>query len=158
MTVLSWQQLTAGGNENIFKGGTALTVGCFDGPHSGHDVLFDAVFRAAGEKNLLPGIVTFSRPLPVLKHPDDYAGDIATLRQRLSGYERRGFAFCVVIDFSDDFSKISGNDFLAVLKDFCGMKFLAEGPDFHCGHNGSFGMKQISEDFLPILGSGREKL
>lgn len=145
MTVLSWQQLTAGGNENIFKGGTALTVGCFDGPHSGHDVLFDEVFRAAGEKKLLPGIVTFSRPLPVLKHPDDYAGDIATLRQRLSGYERRGFAFCIVIDFSDDFSKISGNDFLTVLKTFCGMKFLAEGPDFHCGHNGSFGMKQISE-------------
>lgn len=143
MTVLSWRKLISGGNAALFKGGTALTVGCFDGPHAGHAVLFDAVFHAAAGQNLSPGIITFSRPLPVVKHPKSYAGDIAALRRRLSEYERRGFSFCVVIDFSDDFSKIDGNTFLDVLKNACGMRFLAEGVDFHCGYNGSCGMEEI---------------
>lgn len=143
MTVLSWQQLVSGGNADELKGGTALTVGCFDGPHSGHDVLFDAVFHAAAEQNLSPGIITFSRPLPAVKHPGSYAGDIATLRQRLERYERRCFSFCVTIDFSDDFSKIDGNIFLTILKNECGMKFMAEGVDFHCGYKGLCGAEQI---------------
>lgn len=143
MTVLSWNQLVSGENADVFQGGTALTVGCFDGPHFGHEVLFAAVFRAAAEKKLSPGIVTFSRPLPVVKHPDDYAGDIATLRQRLSEYEKRGFSFCVTIDFSDDFSRINGNEFLTVLKNSCGMRFMAEGVDFHCGYKGLCGTEQI---------------
>jgi tRNA pseudouridine55 synthase len=146
--VYSWEQVVAGKfSAEYKKQGTALTIGSFDGPHAGHESLFSAVLAqktaAPGLCPLVPGIVTFSRSLRGLKDPSSYKGDVATLAQRLEIVASKGFAFAVVIDFSTDFGKMKGVDFLSVLAANCGMRFLAEGRDFHCGYQGATGMDKI---------------
>lgn len=129
--------------KSIFDKAAALTIGSFDGPHKGHESLFNSVLKAAEKKNLIPGLVTFTQALPGLKHPDDYLGDISTLEQRLLQFEEIGFSFVLLIDFNSDFMKISGQDFFKLLSEKLNLRYLAEGQDFHCGHKGLFGIKDI---------------
>ncbi len=146
-------------------GASAVTIGGFDGMHLGHQALFDAVFdwkkRAAANFSLangsratarpglaaasvLAGVVTFKRPAGALMNPS-YPGDLSTEKQKLKFFEKRGFDFCVMIDFSQDFSKIEGRNFLDQLRKFCSAQFLAAGSDFRCGHNLDTGVAELSD-------------
>ena len=141
--VYRWEQVAAGRFPAAWTArGTALTVGSFDGPHRGHEALFRAVLS---QEHLVSGVVVFSRSLRALKHPDGYAGDVATLAQKLAFFERVGFAFAVVVDFTADFAAMPAADFLFRLADGCALRFLAEGEDFRCGCGGAAGMAQVRE-------------
>lgn len=120
----------------FFQKGSALTIGSFDGPHIGHTVLFDKVLETAKKHGLAAGVVTFVKPLPGIKYAGNYLGDISTLRLRLAEYEKRGFDFAIVIDFTKEFSRIEGTEFLGVLANVCKMKYIVEGQDFNCGKDG----------------------
>ena len=132
--IYSWEQIYSGKfSEDFKKKGTAISIGSFDGTHIGHDAIFDSLIS---RKEYVPGIVTFRHSTRSVKAGDDYPGDVSTLSQRMEFFIQKGFAFVVVIDFSDDFVKISGTDFLSVLRDNCNLKYLVEGEDFRCGHKG----------------------
>ncbi len=130
---------------------SAVAVGGFDGPHIGHQAIFDALFDwkksrddfLSGQK-CLAGVVTFRRSPGALKNPN-YPGDVSSPKFKLDFFEKRGFDFCVMIDFSEDFSKIEGRNFLDTLRKFCSMQFLAAGSDFRCGHNSDTGVAELSE-------------
>ena len=144
-TIYTWEQVVNGEFSSEFKNaGTAITIGSFDGPHIGHDALFDSALSQR-TKNLVPGIVTFTKSLRALKNPAVYPGDISSLAQKLEILAAKGFSFAIVIDFSPEFAKIEGTEFLKKLIDLCGMKHLSEGKDFHCGYNGSTDMQQIAD-------------
>ena len=158
MKVYSWEDVQAGAAAGgIFglesTGVSAVTVGGFDGMHLGHQALFDAVFewkkkRAGAEvlglQNVLTGAVTFTRSPGAFKSKD-YPGDLMTEKMKLKYFEKRGFDFCVMIDFSQDFSKIEGRNFLDQLRKFCSAQFLAAGSDFRCGHNLDTGVAELSD-------------
>ncbi|WP_059369067.1 FAD synthetase family protein [Treponema endosymbiont of Eucomonympha sp.] len=122
------------------KNGTALTIGSFDGPHRGHQVLFAAVLN---EKAYTPGVVTFAVPPPALKEPARFPGLLSTLPERLAFFKESRFAFAAVIDFSLEFSKMAGEVFLSCLQKNCNMRFLAEGKGFRCGFRGETDMVKI---------------
>lgn len=122
------------------KNGTALTVGSFDGPHRGHQVLFAAVLN---EKAYAPGVITFAVPPPALKEPARFPGLLSTLPERLAFFRKSGFAFAAVIDFSPEFSKMMGKTFLSLLKKNCNMRFLVEGRGFRCGFKDETDMMEI---------------
>jgi riboflavin kinase / FMN adenylyltransferase len=148
MIILTWAQVEriyAGTEQraDVFNRGSAVSIGSFDGPHIGHDVLFNAVFSASESMGYAPGVITFEQSLGGYKRPVSYEGDLSTLEQRLEIFRKKGMAFAVVIDFSAEFGRIKGQDFLSILKKSCGLKFLAEGRDFRCGYRGIFGMKEI---------------
>jgi riboflavin kinase/FMN adenylyltransferase len=50
-----------------------------------------------------------------------------------------------MIDFSEDFSKIVGRNFLDQLRKFCSAQFLAAGSDFRCGHNLDTGVAELAD-------------
>ena len=83
------------------------------------------------------GVITFKRPLPALKHSDNYAGDISTLEERLRLLEGLGIQFVIVVDFNQDFAAMKGVVFLDLLVQKLNMKLLAEGIDFRCGYKGA---------------------
>ncbi len=116
--------------------GSALAVGGFDGPHIGHKTLCDKVLDYAKRNNKQAGLVTFAHSPRMLKEKDSYAGDISTLRLRLKTFEKWGFDFVIVIDFSKNFSKIEGAIFLRILVEHCAMQFLTVGEGFRCGYKG----------------------
>ena len=146
LRVYSWNDIVSGNffprSQLLAAGyeGTALTVGGFDGAHLGHQALFNAVL---GQKNLLPGIITFGTAPKSRLHPESFAGSVYTMEQRLQCFKDAGFAFVVVIDFSGDFGRMDGVTFLQHLKNQLHMAFLAEGTDFRCGYKGA-----VNIDFL----------
>lgn len=112
--------------------------------HLGHDALFSAVLDYRNShRESSAGIVTFSRSPGVLKN-SHYEGDVSTERLKLEFFEKKGFDFCIMIDFSLDFSKIKGKDFLDIVRKFCAMQFLAAGIDFRMGHNSDTGVAELS--------------
>lgn len=123
--------------------GSGISIGSFDGLHLGHRKILSALVELCAKESVLPGVVTFSRPLPLYKHSSDYAGDISTLNQRLSVMEGLGVKFAIVLDFTDEVSKIAGHDFLTILKNVCNMRVLCEGEDFRCGYKGATDMTAI---------------
>lgn len=143
MKVFYWEDFVNNDLESFFLRGSAVTTGCFDGPHKGHEILFKRVLSEAEKRGLLKGIITYSKPVAYFKHSETFPGEISTVSQRISFFEKYGFDFVVLIDFSEQFSKIIGTDFLQTLKEKCNMKFLAEGTDFKCGNKGSCGVNEI---------------
>ena len=116
---------------------TGISTGCFDGLHKGHRKLLSELTKACRTKGLKAGVVTFSRPLPGIKHSGDYKGDITTLNQRLSLFEELGIEFAIIVDFDDSFASMMGADYLNILLNVCNMELLAEGIDFRCGFKGA---------------------
>ena len=143
MKIFSWEQIVSGRFPEEYKNaGTAITIGSFDGSHLGHRAIFDSVI-AQKEKKIVPGVLTFTRSLRGYKNPTAYEGDVVSLSQKLENLTVHGFVFAIVVDFSSEFGRIEGRDFLAELVQKCGLKYLAEGSDFHCGHKGLVGMEEI---------------
>ena len=137
MDVYDWNDLASFFQTKYFSLGTGISVGSFDGLHLGHRALLESLITACRERNIAPGIITFKRPLPAIKHSDDYTGDISTLAQRQRFFEKLGFDFTIVVDFNQAFSSLKGVDFLTLIKQSLNMKFLAEGIDFRCGYKGA---------------------
>lgn len=150
MKTILWETLETAESRNLIdslchnRTGTALTIGGFDGPHLGHRALFDAVLLNAAEHCHVPGIVTFFRSPGTLKKGSQYPGDVSTLNLRLARFEELGFEFALLIDFSADFSKITGGVFFDILVKKVRMRYVAVGPDFRCGHRLDTGMAEIS--------------
>ena len=150
----SWAEEAAPGKgECAFA---ALTVGDFDGCHLGHAALFGNVVAAskkslneasdAGENRVLvPGAITFRRGASSPEKKGRPAPYVSTLRQRLKAMSMSGIAFALVIDFSYNFSKMSGSDFLKSLAGLARMRYLSVGEDFRCGYKLSTGQKEIAQ-------------
>ena len=122
---------------------TAVTIGSFDGLHKGHRMLVDTLTRLCAEKNYHSVVITFTRPLPAIKHAGDYAGDICSLSQRLALFDSLGISTVILVDFNDEFAAASGADFLSSLVQRINMKCLVEGFDFHCGYKGKTQRRDI---------------
>ena len=139
MTVFDWssQILDDFSQTDFFKQGCGISVGSFDGLHLGHRFLLNKLVEECKEQGISSGVITFKRPLPALKHSDDYAGDISTLEERLKLLEELGIEFAIVVDFDQAFASMKGIVFLDLLVQKLNMKLLAEGIDFRCGYKGA---------------------
>ncbi len=133
MQVINWNE----SNLDFLSSQTGISIGSFDGLHKGHRVLLNSLVQNCKKNNLKSGVVTFSRPLPSIKHSSDYAGDISTLKQRLELFENIGIDFVILVDFDNDFAQLKGIEFLSLLVKKYNMCFLAEGVDFRCGYKGA---------------------
>jgi len=126
----------------------ALTVGVFDGVHLGHQALIN---RVRAQASCLPTVVTFRRnPMETIR-PDGFAGDILSLERKLASLEALGVGLVVLIDFSGEFSKINGRDFIDLLLARHPVSLIALGEDFRCGRGLDIGAREI-RDIAGTLG------
>lgn len=150
MKIFLWNELEefACGKKKLPKElsiGSVVTIGNFDGFHVGHRFLFDEAKKIAKKKSLALGVITFRESFAqFFKAKKNYAGDVATLNQKLDFFSNDNFDFAIVIDFSMDFATMSGSDFLNVVLAGTSMHTLVEGNDFTCGNRGSFGKNEIA--------------
>jgi riboflavin kinase/FMN adenylyltransferase len=107
-----------------------MTIGVFDGVHRGHQTLITKITR----QGLEPTVVTFRKNPRLTFAPERYEGDILSLARKLAAFERLGVARTILIDFSHDFSRLSGRDFIGVLRERGNMAYLAVGAGFRCGY------------------------
>lgn len=129
MRVLSWEEAVAIGRGAL--GPSAATIGVFDGLHLGHRALVSRVAAKAPE--LSPVAVTFKENPKRITRPHRFSGSLFSLDQKLAALEDAGIEACVLIDFSGNFSKLAGSEFVSTLGSF-GVRSFVIGSDFKCGH------------------------
>jgi len=144
MKVVAWEEF--GGSASL-RGPLAAAVGVFDGLHLGHMRLIQEVLAKDG---LAKGVVTFKENPKKTLHPSTFHGDIFTLEQKLERCEALGLDICVLIDFSGDFSKLTGRKFLSLLREKGDLRFLAVGADFRCGYRLDTGAGEIKSYYAEI--------
>ncbi|MDR0497104.1 MAG: FAD synthetase family protein [Treponema sp.] len=108
---------------------SAITVGVFDGVHLGHRALIELIVHRGPN----PTVISFRENPKKIISPDSYDGDIFSLSQKVIYFERLGVSRLVLIDFSENFSKLNGWEFFNLLEDRGKMAFLAVGSGFRCG-------------------------
>jgi riboflavin kinase/FMN adenylyltransferase len=143
MLVLEWPRFIRGELKDAAGPGrgTAVTVGVFDGIHRGHRELVGRIIRK--RPLLIPAVVTFRQnPKAALKKPG-WTGDILSLNRKLALFEILGVEAVVLIDFSLNFSRITGKEFIDLLIREGNPLFMAVGAGFRCGYQMDTGAAQI---------------
>jgi riboflavin kinase/FMN adenylyltransferase len=129
--VYAWKDFISDPPSTDRKG--SMTIGVFDGVHKGHRALFSAMeLEASAER----WIFTFaSNPRRTLR-PERFPGDLTSLNQKLSIFHRLDIDRVVLIDFSDEFSTLTGKEFLFSIVKRIPIHTIVLGDNFRCGRNG----------------------
>jgi riboflavin kinase/FMN adenylyltransferase len=151
MRILSWEDFTGPGigEEPGKERARALSIGVFDGVHRGHQKLIEKILRHGRENNRIPMVITFRQSPRRVLAPASWHGDIYSLRQKLAILESLGVEDAVLIDFSGDFSRISGKEFVDLLKKRRKIGYLAVGANFRCGYRLDTGADRLGELVSP---------
>lgn len=128
MRVLSWEELLAG---RLPAQPTVASIGVFDGVHRGHQALFQTMRQQYPEYRSL--VVSFRRSPKEILRPSQFKGDICSLPQKLGHLVDNGLDLCVLIDFSENFSKMEGEHFVQSLVQSGGVRSFIVGWNFFFG-------------------------
>jgi riboflavin kinase/FMN adenylyltransferase len=139
MRVLDWETFIAPPDPGGRETGRALGIGVFDGIHRGHQELLKRLLIPPS----IPTAITFAvNPKKILK-PCRYPGDLMSLGQKLRFLEHFGVKETVLIDFSENFSKLTGREFVGLLNKSCRIEYLVIGGNFRCGYRLDTGAADI---------------
>ncbi len=128
-------------------GDSYLTIGVFDGVHLGHRHLMTLLRKKAAAAGCLAGVLTFrNNPLTVLR-PDVSIPTITTVEERVRLMRQIGIDFVVPVTFTPDVSRITAEEFVALLHKHLRMRCMVIGPDFALGHR-----RQGTPEVLKELG------
>ncbi len=112
------------------------TVGFFDGVHAGHRFLIEELKNIAKVQQRKSVIFTFSEHPRKVLHSDFQPALITTLEEKLFRLGTTGVDACVVLDFTEEMSKLSAYEFLrTLLFNQYQVKTLLVGHDHRFGHN-----------------------
>lgn len=126
-------------------GPSAVTIGKFDGVHTGHRAVIDNLRVLADERGLIPTVVTFDRnPLAVLA-PERCPEYLLSPSQKLARLEDAQVAATLVIPFDLEFSRRSPDSFVSdVLVGALNAKLVLVGSDFRYGAKGAGNVQTLT--------------
>jgi riboflavin kinase/FMN adenylyltransferase len=133
----------------------SVTVGVFDGVHRGHRALIERVVSHNSDN--VPVVITFRENHKTINNEPK---DIQTFEQRAKILEKLGIQITIVVDFNEDFKKMSGVDFLEILLKYCNIGFFTVGSAFRCGYQLDtdaaaiqkfFASRNISVEIIPEI-------
>lgn len=126
----------------------AITIGNFDGVHTGHQALFQRVKQWAEQLNGQSVVMTFHpHPLEVL-FPGKNLSFITSHEQKLELIANFSIDATIVVPFNTEFSQISAREFVEdLLVRKIGIKAVVVGYDYRFGRN-----REGDIDFLRQLG------
>ena len=103
---------------------TVVTVGKFDGLHKGHMSLLDALKKEAEAKSFKSVVITFKTR----------SDSILTDDEKAAFFTRFGIDYYAAIDFSDDFLKLSAQNFISeILINRFNCQIAVAGENFRFG-------------------------
>jgi len=110
-------------------------IGFFDGVHLGHQQVIRQTVEDARQHDGLAVVVTFDRHPSTVVAPDQAPPLIYTVAQKLRTIEALGVDALVLIEFTEAFSRIRGEDFARGLAGDLGrLHSLCVGTTFTFGH------------------------
>lgn len=126
------------------ENGVVATIGTFDGVHMGHQHVLGDLIEWGQQINCDPMVITFNTP------PQSIVGKkkpqmITSLEHRLFLFERLGVKHTLILDFDENLSRMSAEDFVSeILVERIGIRGMLLGFDCRWGkdHKGNFALMQ----------------
>ncbi|NCB00712.1 MAG: FAD synthetase family protein [Spirochaetia bacterium] len=126
-----------------------ISIGVFDGLHKGHQEIIRTASNKAKEIGNCDLVVfTFAQNPKMMMGRAPFLPPLFTIRLTSVLYQSLGVDKVVVIDFSPNFSKLTGEEFIARLTSLFDVRAIVVGENFRCGLNADTTPKEISH-FLP---------
>jgi len=127
---------------------SAVTVGVFDGVHTGHQkVISDAIEKAREAGLQRTVLVTFDRHPMSVTRPEAAPGLLTTLDEKLSLLQGLGLDMIFVEKFDEKTASIPYADYIRNrLAGSLGMRQLIVGYDFHLGRGRQGGSEALIEE------------
>ena len=133
-------------------GGTAVTIGAYDGVHRGHRAVIQEVRARAEQLGCPTAVVTFDRHPATVVRPESAPRLLTDLDQKLELLEGAGVDLTVVIHFDRERSQESAEDFVReVLAGCLRARLVVVGEDFHFGRRRG-GNVELLQRMGPELG------
>jgi riboflavin kinase / FMN adenylyltransferase len=126
----------------------AVAIGTFDGVHRGHRAVLDAALAAAREPGggLTPTVVTFD-PHPRSVVRGNQVEMLCTLERRLELLADAGFEETLVVEFTQELSRLEPEEFVESFLTAIGTRVLVAGEGFRFGR-----ARRGDHDLLGTLG------
>jgi riboflavin kinase / FMN adenylyltransferase len=116
-------------------GGSAVTIGAYDGVHLGHRHLLAELQRRAHERGLASVVVTFDRHPATVVRPQSAPLLLTDRDQKLELLASAGMDRTLVVPFDEERANETAEDFvLEVLVRALNARLVVVGEDFHFGH------------------------
>lgn len=137
----------------------ALTIGAYDGVHTGHRQVIAEVRRLAAERSMASAVVTFDRHPASVVRPESAPLLLTDAHQKLEQLAITGIDLTMVVPFDEVRAMESAEEFVRnVLVDCVGAGLVVVGEDFHFGHqrHGNVGLlREMGADLgFEVLGMG----
>ena len=117
------------------EGPCAVTIGAYDGVHTGHRLVIERVRRVAQDQGLRSAVVTFDRHPAAVVRPESAPHLLTDLGQKLELLASTGVDYVLVVHFDSERSQESAEDFVKeVLVGCLDARAVVVGHDFHFGH------------------------
>ena len=124
----------------------AVTIGNFDGVHTGHHVLLREVMDRAREKRLQPAVLTFDPHPASIVAPQRAARLLTTQAERCSVLAREGIEYVLVLPFTREIAHWTPEQFVErVLVNALRARVVIVGDNFRFGHNQAGDIKVLAE-------------
>ncbi len=116
------------------EGGSAVTIGAYDGVHLGHRAVIGEVRRRAAGLGLRTTVVTFDRHPAMVVRPESAPLLLTDLDQKLELLADAGVDATVVVRFDAERAREPAEEFVEeVLVEALGARLVVVGEDFHFG-------------------------
>jgi riboflavin kinase/FMN adenylyltransferase len=127
-------------------GGTAVTIGAYDGVHLGHRYLLSELAARAAERGLRDAVVTFDRHPATVVRPESAPPLLTDLDQKLELLEDCGVDLVLVVPFDRHRADETAEEFVSeILVRALGARLVVVGVDFHFGHGRKGNVALLSE-------------
>jgi riboflavin kinase/FMN adenylyltransferase len=116
-------------------GGSAVTIGAYDGVHLGHRSLLGELRERARRHRLTTVVVTFDRHPATVVRPESAPSLLCDLAQKLELLEEAGVERTVVVPFTEERANETAEAFVtSILVEGLDARLVVVGQDFHFGH------------------------
>lgn len=113
---------------------SVITIGVLDGVHKGHIHLLKTLISEARRTGRQSVVVTFKEHPAAIVNASYKPMYITSLEDRIALISDLGIDKVVPVTFDREFSMMSTEDFITILKEYMKMQTLVVGPDFAMGH------------------------
>ena len=114
-----------------------VTIGVFDGLHLGHQKIVEQCVQIARETSSESVVVSFNINPKMAKGTEQKLKSLMSPSSFDDFLAEKGVKYHCIIDFSDDMSKLSGEEFIALLGTSYRLRAMVVGSSFRCGNPAS---------------------
>lgn len=129
----------------LFKTPCAITIGNFDGLHTGHQFVLKRLSEISHQNQIPSVVISFKNHPAEILRPERPICKICTNEQKIKIFEKKGIDTLILLPFTKELSELSVEEFISNLQKNIPFSHLILGWDATLGKN-RHGNKEIVKD------------